>query len=49
MSDAGELVPPEAVVPPAELSAEYFRADDELLVDSIELAEPGEPTNTFET
>lgn len=39
----------EAALPGAELPTEYLRADAELLVDSIGLAEPHDPSNTIET
>jgi hypothetical protein len=40
---------PEPVPAPEPLPEEYLRADEELLVESIELGEPYDPANTIET
>lgn len=40
---------PADIAPSAELPAEYLRADNELLVESIELTKPNDPANSLET
>lgn len=48
-ADPGPQPEPEPVPAPKPLPAEYLRADEELLVESIELGEPYDPANTIET